>query len=252
MPFGKKSMALVAAALLASLLSGCAGGPDGGLRTHFVSFDQQQRNEYMLAQPGAYRIQQGDKLALTFAYLEDKDRRGIIVLPDGSVTLPEIDRVIVEGRTVSEVDSLITTAYGRSYRNPDLSVLVEESVGRQVYVLGEVQRPGLYPVPYGGIGILSAISVAGGFTEDAQKTQTVLVRMTEEGYLLQEIDLSLLNSLEGMVYTGVSLEAYDVIYVPRSRIGDFAYFSESVLAGIADLTRVVTDIKILEDGYYRR
>lgn len=243
----------MSAALTATVvLMGCAGTRTAGLRSHFVEFDDQQRSEYQTAKPGEYQIQEGDKLAVVFSYIEDLNQRELIVLSDGSVTLPGIDRVVVAGRTVTEADSIITSKYAESYKNPDLSILVEETQGRRVYVMGEVIKPGLYSVPHGGIDILSAIGAAGGFNKDAKKSNTVLVRMTEDGYFCQEIDLSHFQTIAGISSVGVNLETYDVIYVPRSRIGDFSYFSTEVLGGILNITRIVSDVRYIESGLYRR
>jgi hypothetical protein len=46
----------------------------------------------------------------------------------------------------------------------------------------------------------------------------------------------------------VDVQPYDVIYVPRSRIGDFAYFSKTVLSGLVQITRIASDIKYLSGG----
>ncbi len=240
----------VVAALL--VLVGCAGSKTAELRSSFVNFDEEQRSQYLAAKPGEYRIQEGDQLALIFSYLEDLNQLGIIVLPDGSVTIPGIDRVVVAGLTVSEVDSLITANFALRYRNPDMSVLVEETIGRKVYVLGEVQDPGLHTVPYGGSSILSAIGAAGGFTDDAKKSAAVLVRISEEGYLCQEIDLSRFHSIEGISYAGVGLESYDVIYLPRSKAGDFSYFTKRILSGVLDITKIASDVRYIKTGEYGR
>jgi len=249
---GKRIFILSAMVLTAGLLAGCAGTRTAGLRTHFVQFSEQQKGEYLAAKPGVYRIQEGDEISIFFSYIEDMNQKGVIVLSDGSLTLPGIDRVVVAGCTISEVDSLITSMYAKRYRNPDVSVIVESTIGRNVYVLGEVNDPGLHPVPSGGISILSAIGAAGGFSEDAEKSNTVLIRMSEHGYTCQEIDLSRFHTLEGVSYTGVGLEAYDVIYVPRSKVGDFAYFSSTILAGILDITNIISDVRYIESGTYGR
>jgi protein involved in polysaccharide export with SLBB domain len=238
--------------VIATLLIGCAGTRTAGLRNHFVEYNEQQKSEYSAAKPGEYRIQDGDVLTLIFTYLDDMNLNRIIVLSDGSVSLPMIDRVVLAGLTISEADSVVTARFAENFKNPDLAIIVEESVGRQVYVLGEVNKPGLQPVPYGGISILSAISSAGGFTDDAKKSNTILVRMSDSGYLCQEIDLSKFHTIEGISYTGVSLESYDVIYVPRSRIGNFVYFSDTVLSSMLNITRIISDVRFIDSGVYRR
>ena len=49
-----------------------------------------------------------------------------------------------------------------------------------------------------------------------------------------------------------ALEPYDVVYVPRSRTGDFAYFSRTILQGLLNITRMAADIKYLSGVTYGR
>ena len=63
-----------------------------------------------------------------------------------------------------------------------------------------------------------------------------------------ELDLESFRSVEGAALATIELQAYDVIYVPRSRIGDFAYFSKSVLSGLVSVTRMASDLKYLSGG----
>lgn len=252
MPAGKRISALAAAIAAMAVLVGCAGMRTASVRTHFVSFNDEQRSAYEAAKPKEYRLQEGDQISIFFSYIEDMNQSAISVLPDGSLSLPGIDRVVVAGLTISEVDSLITSEYAKRYRNPDVSVIVEESVGRKVYVLGEVRDPGLHNVPSGGISILGAIGAAGGFTDDAKKSSTILVHIDDDGYTCQEIDMSRFHTLEGVSYTSLSLEAYDVVYVPRSRVGDFAYFSSTILSGVLDITNIISDVSYIRTGTYGR
>jgi polysaccharide export outer membrane protein len=131
---------------------------------------------------------------------------------------------------------------------PNLSILIQETMGRRVHVMGEVRNPGLHKLPVGGIDMLGAITVAGGFTDDAARAGTVLVRVADNGYLVQEIDLSDISSFAAAGLATVQIQPYDVIYVPRSRMGDFGYFSKTVLAGLVQITRIAADIKYLSGG----
>ena len=122
----------------------------------------------------------------------------------------------------------------------------------KVYVMGEVRNPGMHQLPSGGIDMLGAVTVAGGFTDDAAKAGAVLVRVTDEGYLVQEIDMSDFTSMASAGIAMVQIQPYDVVYVPRSRIGDFAYFSKTVLAGIVQITRIASDINYISGGSVQR
>ena len=119
-------------------------------------------------------------------------------------------------------------------------------------MLGEVNQPGLYDVPPEGLGIVGAVTMAGGFHENAAKEGTVLVRVTPDGYLVQEIDLSDIGNIASASLAMVHLQPYDVVYVPRSRSGDFAVFSRQILVGLANITRIAVDIYFLTGGAIQR
>jgi polysaccharide export outer membrane protein len=246
--FGKNLRIALVLAIAAGAAGGCAGGSSMVTRSDFVEFTPEQKQEIESNAGREYRIQEGDQLRIAFAYEKDLTQDRVIVLPDGSITLMGVDRLEVAGRTLTEADSLVTAAYARDYVEPNLSIIVQETQGRRVYVLGEVRNPGMHDLPAGGIDILGAISVAGGFNEHAAREGTVLVRVTDEGYLVQEVDLHGFASVAAAGLATLEVKPFDVIYVPRSRIGDFAYFTRSVIGGIAQITRIATDIKYLSGG----
>jgi protein involved in polysaccharide export with SLBB domain len=239
---------LVAGMVVLSVLGGCGGGPQLISRTNFVEFTTEQRLEIEAQGEQHYRIQEGDQLMIAFPYERSLTQDGVLVLSDGSISLVGVDRVEVANKTVTEADSLITQVYAREYLEPDLSVIVTKTLGRQIYVTGEVKDPGMHRLPAGGIDILGAISVAGGFNGTAAKSGTVLVRVTETGYLVQEINLDDISSLESIELATIQLEPYDVIYVPRTRAGDFKLFTENVLAGVGSLVRIASEVKYLSNG----
>lgn len=239
---GKRAATALAATCVAMSLAGCGGGKALGLRTEFVPFTQEQRTELESNRSRAYRIQEGDVLKIQFAYEKPLDQEGVIVLPDGAVTLVGIDTVRLAGLTIVEADSVLTAAYSKEYREPALSVMVQNTLGRRVYVMGEVTDPGIYTVPAGGMDVMSAIVVASGFTDDAAPDGTVIVRVTPTGYQFQEVDLGSFAKGKFAAAAIVPLQPYDIVYVPRSRSGDFAYFTRSVLSGLGGITRMAYDV----------
>jgi len=233
--------------LLILVLTGC-GGTAPMTRSEFVEFTPEQQQEIQAGEAKEYMIQEGDILKVAFSYQPELNQNGVVVLTDGSINLIGIDRVEVAGMTMTEADRVITDAYSQEYRDPTLSLIIQETQGRKVYVMGEVKTPGLHPVPMGGLDMMSAIARAGGFNENAAREGVILIRVTQEGYSLQEINMRDLHSIEASQYATLRLEPLDVIYVPRSRVGDFYYFSRTVLAGIVSVTRIATDLKYLSGG----
>lgn len=233
--------------LSAAAIAGCGGGPAFVMRSEFIDFTPEQQVEMQARRHSAYRIQEGDILAVRFAYEKNLDQEGVIVLPDGSVNLVGVDRIPVAGLTVSEADSLLTLAYSREYRDPDLSILFQETTGRRVYVLGEVRNPGLYRLPIGGADVMSAVSLAAGFSDNAARDGTLVVRVTPTGYQVQEVNLDQFATAQFGGIAALQLQSYDIVYVPRSRAGDLAYFARTVLQSIGNATRIVYDLKFITD-----
>ena len=95
---------------------------------------------------------------------------------------------------------------------------------------------------------MGAVASAGGFSEGAARDGVILVRVTETGYSMQEVNMGDFSSMEMNQLATLRLEPLDVLYVPRSRVGDFHYFSRTILAGLVSMTRIATDLKYLSGG----
>lgn len=221
-------------------------------RSEFIPFTPEQKLDLRAQSGRAYRIQEGDILKVRFAYERSLDQDQVHVLTDGTVSLVGIDPVRLAGLTMAEADSALTSAYSREYREPALSVMMQESQGRRVYVVGQVRSPGLHKVPGGGLDVMSAITLAGGFTDDAAREGAVVVRVTPEGYQFQEVNLEEFGTAGFVQIATVPLQAYDIVYVPRSKVGNFSYFARSILAPLANLTRVVLDVRYITSDSYGR
>lgn len=229
-------------------MAGCSGSRPFVSRSQFVEFTPEQQQKIDSISSTEYRLQEGDVLNLAFSYLDDLDQEGVVVLPDGSVTLLGVDRIEIAGLTIGEADRRVTEAYAQEYRDPQLSLIIRKTEGRRVYVLGQVNDPGLHQVPQGGLDILGAISVAGGFTDDAKRNNAILARVTPNGYLVQEINLDDFHQVTSSNLALIELQSYDVVYVPRTAIGDFGYFAKTVFGGLMNVTRVAADVKYLGNG----
>lgn len=245
---GTVSGRYLAGSLLLMLMAGCGGSRSFGPRTEFIPFTPEQKTELQAQRTHAYRIQEGDVLRVQFAYEKPLDQDGVIVLTDGTVNLVGIDSIRLAGLTMSEADSALTAAYSREYREPALSVMIQETQGRRVYVLGEVRTPGFYKLPMGGTDVMSAIALASGFTDDAARDGTIIVRITPEGYQFQEVNLDSFGTPQFAPAAMVGLRSFDVVYVPRSGSGDFAYLTRSVLSGLSYVTRMAYDVYNISSG----
>lgn len=89
---------------------------------------------------------------------------------------------------------------------------------KKVVILGEVARPNVYMFPENA-RILEAVSQAGGLTSSALRDDVRLIRVDEGATKMYRMDLARLVA-RGDFEQNVSLRNDDIIYVPRSFIGD--------------------------------
>lgn len=96
---------------------------------------------------------------------------------NGDVYLPLVDYVHLAGLTVEEAQALIEKrlADGGFVKNPHVTLNVDQSASQGISLLGEVARPGVYPV-IGEPRLFDVISSAGGFTPSAGQSITVTHR----------------------------------------------------------------------------
>jgi len=95
----------------------------------------------------------------------------------GEIYLPLIDYVHVAGLTAEEAASLIQKRFsdGGFVKSPHVTLFVDQYASQGASVLGEVARPGVYPVP-GQQRLFDLISVAGGFTDKAGRSIAITHR----------------------------------------------------------------------------
>jgi polysaccharide export outer membrane protein len=120
--------------------------------------------------PAGYQLSASDQIAVE-VFGEDDLRTAARVGDDGVVTLPLVGPVQIGGLTLSQATARLTELYARDYLvNPRLNVTLISYAKARFTVLGQVNRPGSYEVPEGspgGVDILEAIAMAGGYTRIA-------------------------------------------------------------------------------------
>lgn len=151
--------------------------------------------------------------------------RSCLVRPDGYITLPILDDVKAAGITPEELDEELTKAFSGRLEAPEVSVILTSFRPPTVYVLGEVRQP--RAVPFREVSTaIQAISLAGGFTNRSNKGEVVLIRLRDDGYL-EAIPLTAETKGRGRAYlslSNVSLQPDDLLFVPRSIMGEVTVF----------------------------
>ena len=99
----------------------------------------------------------------------------VTVRPDGKISLPLIQDVQAEGLTASELSDVIHQKLQPFILEPQVAVIVTQVNAPKVFVLGNVAKPGSYPLR-SDMSVLQALSVAGGFTPFASQKNIKVVR----------------------------------------------------------------------------
>jgi polysaccharide biosynthesis/export protein len=123
---------------------------------------------------GEYRLAPGDVIFVR-VFNQDAVSGRTRVRPDGRVTIPFVNDVPAAGRTTQELAKALEVLLRDFLKQPAITVLLDELGPAQLSVLGEVARPGVYPLDRGQ-GVLRALAAAGGLTEFAHKDRIFLVR----------------------------------------------------------------------------
>ncbi len=179
----------------------------------------------------AYVLGVGDEIQIDiFNVPEFSAQNGRYVVPvDGTLRLPWVDRVNVQGLTIDEAERSIEQAYAPFLNEPDVTLRLLFARPLTVAVLGEVDRPGTYSLRFdeGTVSELSvdrtaqwpnvtqAIQLAGGITQtaDIREIQVRRQRLGED----KVISVNLWALLkDGEIYQDINLRDGDTIVVPKA------------------------------------
>ncbi len=141
--------------------------------------------------PAGYRLSPNDLIAIE-VFGEEDLRTPARLGADGVVSLPLLGSVKLGGLTLAQAAARLTELYGRDYLvNPKLNVSLVSYAKARFTVLGQVNRPGSYEMPEGatgGIDILDAIAMAGGYTRIAAPERISVRRQGRSGDQVLKVD----------------------------------------------------------------
>src|SRR3989442_14114739 len=107
-------------------------------------------------------------------------RKVVAVRPDARISLPLIGEVTAVGKTPVQVTEDISAKLKEYKENPQVSIVVKEVNSYAIFVLGEVAKPGKYPLKSKTM-LLHGITIAGGFTALAARNKLVVFRFGANG-----------------------------------------------------------------------
>ena len=162
-----------------------------------------------------YKIQPGDLLEIT-VYKEADMSRTARISGDGTITFPLAGVIKLSNLSVPEAESLLAQKLSDYLVRPQVTVLIKEYANKQIYVLGEVKKPGSIEIPAERrLTVLEAITLAGGFTDLAAQDRTKILRGAGAGSQTIQVEISRITK-QGDKSADIYLEPNDTVYVPQS------------------------------------
>lgn len=161
----RSSLIAIAIAIVIAPVASCAR-PDA-----FVWVDDIKES---LQHDDAYLIGVGDMVAIQ-VWNQEKMSARVRVRSDGRVSIPFLNDVEVAGKSPVKIARELEASLKDYVLNPMVYVVIEESKPLGVSVMGEVSRPGLYPLE-NGAGVAQALASAGGLNEFADRKRIFVVR----------------------------------------------------------------------------
>jgi polysaccharide export outer membrane protein len=159
-----------------------------------------------------YRIGVDDVLTISVWHEPDLSRT-VPVRPDGQISLPLVGDTMAAGKTAVELQSELRLSLAKFVKDPEVNVIVSDIRSQRINVIGEVTKPGTYPLTQ-SMGVLDAVAQAGGLRDFAKKKNIYVLRLMPDGrrarlpYSYQAVVKGSKNAQELM------LQSHDTVVVP--------------------------------------
>lgn len=218
---------------LTAIFMGCAYNAPGSMIQRSSSPVKPPTSTRQQALP-EYRLGFGDVVEFKF-FINSEFDETVTVRPDGRISLMKVGEIYVNGMTPSKLDSLVTASYREFVLDPDITVIVRQFQGNQVYVLGEVTAPGGYIVQR-DMTVLQALASAGGVTNMAKLGSVIILRRGHNKEPVAfKVDLGRsvkAKSRADIATNDMQIQPQDIVYVPKTFVANVANFMRQVYEGV--------------------
>ena len=202
---------------MSAAAAGCASGQSSAAgRVRRAGFSDVAFADWTEAEP-EYVLYPGDEIDVALPTASELNRT-LKVGPDGRVALPLIGQAMAADRTLSELEYALSEAYASQLVRPVVEISLKQAGPIRIWVAGEVRTPGVYEMN-GDIDAYQAIVQAGDFLATGKPQEVALIRRGPGGArMMRVVDL---RPRRGEI---VALRRGDILFVPRSSLGELANF----------------------------
>jgi polysaccharide export outer membrane protein len=158
-----------------------------------------------------YKLHAGDSISVSIWKEVDLQRK-VTIRPDGRFSFPLTGEVQAAGRSADDVRADIEARLKKYIPEPVVTVTVEDVAGNRIYVIGQVNKPGMF-VMNPQFTVLQALALAGGTTPFAKLDSISVLRGS--GSSQQTLPFRYSQVVEGKsLQQNVELTSGDVVVVP--------------------------------------
>lgn len=162
------------------------------------------------AQP-AYQVKPGDVLEIS-VWKEPDLQRTVLVRPDGMFSFPLVGEIDARGKTVADLNKLVSDRVGKYIADAVVTVTLTEVKGNKIFVIGQVNKPGEFIVNP-SVNVMQALSMAGGVTPFAATNDIKILRRS--GTAQQALPFPYGDVVRGRsLNQNIELVSGDVVVVP--------------------------------------
>jgi polysaccharide export outer membrane protein len=170
------------------------------------------------SKPPEYALGKDDIVGIT-VFGHDDLAQTELIQADGTIDFPLIGRIPAQGLTPRELEQRLAEALRAFVRSPQVSVTVQEYRSKTVFVVGEVARPGMYPLS-GNMSVMEALAKAGA--SGGVGVEVLIVRpsgevagpvLPAEGVTAEILRVDLRDIQMGQLQKNIPLRPNDTVFV---------------------------------------
>jgi polysaccharide biosynthesis/export protein len=162
--------------------------------------------------PADYVLGPGDVIEVVFFREKDLSADDVTVRPDGMISLALVNDIRAAGLTPVQLRTAVMQAASKYVTDPSLTIVVKQINSRRVYVTGQVNKPGTYPL-HDTMTVLQMLAVAGGLMEFASGDNILVMR--EENGETKSFKFNYKDIRKGKnLQQNIALKPGDTIIVP--------------------------------------
>jgi len=201
-----------------------------------------------VAMTSQFTLGRGDEITMNVWRHTDLNRT-IRINPEGMIYLPLAGEIEAAGLTITQLRKEVIFKLSKYVNDPQVDINVSVLRSMTVYVLGEVRGPGTFVLDR-RMKPMEAIAAAGGFSQDANTRNILLVRAEKDVTKVRALNLNISDMQSGKNPTPVMyLQNGDVIYVVPSVIANIERFMVKLSNILRPFTQLPSSVVLGNDAY---